>query len=266
MKSSSAERYKNPDDDPRGPYVLSDITSPFIRPSLIYELHGHLPPEGRSWRYTVERLEQMVSEGKIVFSASGRPRLKRYLNEAVQQNEPVPEVPQTQPLEVIIRTAMKAVAAEIARNPNSLQEVEWRDLERALREVFEALGFDTKLTRSGKDGGFDLKLECEKIGQVKTFLVEVKHWVARAKKTGKAVLSSLVDVVASATNCTTGLLLSSSGFTKDVLNGRTEIEQQRVRIGGHSKIVSLCQSYIQSTEGLWFPTSELADVLLEGTH
>lgn len=266
MKNLNTERYRNPDDDPRGPYVLSDITSPFTRPSLIYVFHGHLPPEERSWRYTVERLEQMVAEGRVVFPASGRPRLKRYLSEAVQQVESIPEAPQVPPLEVIIRTAMKAVAAEIARNPSALQEVEWRDLERALREVFEGLGFDTKLTRSGKDGGFDLELKCEKASQVKTFLVEVKHWVARAKKPGKAVLSALVDVVASAANGTTGLLLSSSGFTNDVLSGRTEIEQQRVHIGGHSKIVSLCQSYIQSTEGLWCPTTELADVLLEGTH
>lgn len=266
MKRSSTAKYKNPDYDLRGPYVLADITSPLIRPSLIYEWCGHLPPKGRSWRYTVETLEQMEVEGRIFFPDSGRPKLKRYLSEVVQHDAPLPETPQPSQLEIIVRTAMKAVAAEIARNPRALRQVEWRDLERVLREVFERLGFDTQLTRSGKDGGFDLKLECQQANQARAFLVEVKHWVARAKKPGKAVLAALIDVVASATKGTTGLLLSSSGFTQDVLNGRTEIEQQKVRIGEHSKIVSLCQSYVQSIDGLWCPTSDLADVLLEGTH
>jgi hypothetical protein len=169
-------------------------------------------------------------------------------------------------LEFIVRTAMKAIATEIARNPLCLRDVEWRDLERVLREVFERLGFTTQLTRSGKDGGFDLHLECKEAGETRTFLVEVKHWVGSGKKPGRSILSALVDVVARAASGATGLLLSSSGFTADVLNGRTEVEQQTVRLGGQSKIVSLCQNYLQSAEGLWSPTTELADMLLEGTQ
>lgn len=153
-------RYKNPDNDPRGPYVLSDLTSPFERRSLQYEWHGRLPPPGRSWRYSEEKLQALEAEGRIVYSATGQPRLKRYLNE-VGKEEPTPEVPLTLQLDFIIRTAMKAIARMIAKHPISLQAVEWRDLERVLREVFESLGFTVELTRSGKDGGFDLKLQCK---------------------------------------------------------------------------------------------------------
>ena len=258
-------RYKNPDNDPRGPYFLSDVTSPFERPALQYEWHGQLPPQGRSWRYTKERAAALEVEGRIAFSSSGRPRLKRYLSEAVSKNNVEADAEASSRLEVIVRTAMKAIASEIAKNPRCLRDVEWRDLERVMREVFEQLGFTTELTRSGKDGGFDLRLECKERGETHIFLVEVKHWLASGEKPGSKVLSALVDVVAKAGGKTKGMLVSSSGFTRNVLNGRTEVEQHTVRIAGQNKIVSLCQNYLESVEGIWFPTTELSEMLLEGS-
>lgn len=258
-------RYKNPDNDPRGPYFLADVTSPFDRPTLQYEWHGHMPPQGRSWRYTKERAAELEAEGRIVFPSNGRPRLKRYLSEAASKRNVESDVKTPSRLEVIVRTAMKAIPLEIAKNPKCLREVEWRDLERAMREVFEQLGFETELTRSGKDGGFDLRLECEEDGETQIFLVEVKHWLASGKKPGSEVLSALVDVVAKAGGTTKGLLVSSSGFTGNVLSGRTEVEQHTVRIAGQNKIVSLCQSYLESLEGVWLPTTELSEMLLEGS-
>ncbi|WP_158272496.1 restriction endonuclease [Pseudomonas sp. GV071] len=94
---------------------------------------------------------------------------------------------------------MKAIASEIAKNPRCLRDVEWRDIERVMREVFEQLGFATKLTRSGKDGGFDLQLETIEHGETQVFLVEVKHWLASGKKPGTGTLAALIDVVARAT-------------------------------------------------------------------
>jgi hypothetical protein len=52
----------------------------------------------------------------------------------------------------------KSMLAWLAENPEQLDTVEWRDLERIMRETFEGLGFDTFLTRSTKDGSFDLQL------------------------------------------------------------------------------------------------------------
>ena len=59
----------------------------------------------------------------------------------------------------IIREAMRALASRLAHHPDELKIVEWRDLERILREIFKQIGFETGLTRSGKDGGFDLELK-----------------------------------------------------------------------------------------------------------
>ena len=263
--SAIDRRYKNPDSDPRGAYFLSDVTSPFERPTLQYEWHGQMPPKGRSWRYTKERAAVLEAEGRIAFSSNGRPLLKRYLSEAKSKNDLEANANASSRLEVVVRAAMKAIASEIAKDPRCLRDVEWRDLERVMREVFEQLGFTTELTRSGKDGGFDLRLESKERGETHIFLIEVKHWLASGKRPGSKVLSSLVDVVASAGGKTTGMLLSSSGFTQNILSGRTEVEQHTVRIAGQNKIVSLCQSYLESVEGVWFPTTELSEMLLEGS-
>lgn len=266
QRQINVSRYRNQDNDPRGSYLLTDVTAPFDRPTLQYEWNGKLPRAGRSWRYTKEKAEALTAEGRIVFASTGMPRLKRYLSEIIGEEELEPVITASSGLEFIVRTAMKAIAIAVAKEPAYLRYVEWRDLERVLREVFEKLGFITRLTRSGNDGGFDLELQCTENNTQKIFLVEVKHWAGSGKKPGRAVFRSLFDIVARATSNTTGLLLSSTDFTANLVNGRTEIEQWKVRLGGEAKIVSLCESYLQSEDGVWLPTVELADMLLAGTQ
>jgi hypothetical protein len=144
-------------------------------------------------------------------------------------------------------------------------KVEWRDLERVLREVFEKLGFSTKLTRPSQDGGFDLCLQCWEEGKLRTFLVEIKHWAGSGKRPGRPILNTLFEVVARHDDDATGLLLSSTGFTDSAVMGRTEIERQAIRLGGRDKIVSLCENYVKSASGVWMPATDLGDMLLDGT-
>ena len=40
------------------------------------------PPPGRHWAYTQETIDKMLNEGKIVFTSTGMPRVKRYADEA----------------------------------------------------------------------------------------------------------------------------------------------------------------------------------------
>ena len=70
--------YRNPDNDPKGPYLLADITTPFQRPNLSFEWHGRRPPEHRSWKYDAETLARLEREGRIVIREGGLPRLRRY--------------------------------------------------------------------------------------------------------------------------------------------------------------------------------------------
>ncbi|MBY3323018.1 hypothetical protein HFO02_05205 [Rhizobium laguerreae] len=89
----------------------------------------------------------------------------------------------------IIREAMRAIAERLARAPDEIAMIEWRDMKRVLREIFEGLGFGTALTRSSRDGGFDLSLEIDSAVGRETYLVEVKHWTDQ--KPGRRISANL---------------------------------------------------------------------------
>lgn len=83
-------RYKNPDNDPRGPWTSGDLTAkagPGRRAAQFYSLttpSGRVvtPATGTCWRFTRDRLEQMIAENRIDFGSGNKmPRLKRFLNE-----------------------------------------------------------------------------------------------------------------------------------------------------------------------------------------
>lgn len=165
--------------------------------------------------------------------------------------------------EIIIRTAMQQYAALLAEQPNELLQMEWRDLERVLREVFERLGFGTTLTRPGKDGGFDLELTTTENGESLTFLVEVKHW-DEPNRPGQKVYNSFLEVVVGQ-SATRGLLLSTSGFTNNIFTGITEFQRQRVKLGKGEKIISLCKTFHKLVSGLWVNVDSLSETLFDAT-
>ena len=83
-------RYKNKDNDPRGPWTSGDLTAkagPGRRAAQFYDVtlpSGRTvsPATGTCWRYTRERLDELISQGRIDFGAGDKmPRLKRFLSE-----------------------------------------------------------------------------------------------------------------------------------------------------------------------------------------
>jgi DNA modification methylase len=46
-----------------------------------YEWKGKLPPPGRYWAYSKANMEKLEAEGRIVYSSTGTPMYKRYLDE-----------------------------------------------------------------------------------------------------------------------------------------------------------------------------------------
>ena len=59
-------------------YTLSDCTNPNRnRPNLTYEWNGIV----KVWRWTKDRMQRMHDEGRLVYTSSGAPRYKRYLDE-----------------------------------------------------------------------------------------------------------------------------------------------------------------------------------------
>jgi adenine-specific DNA-methyltransferase len=82
-------RYKNPDNDPRGPWVSADFMAKGYRPNQMYEIKtpsGKVltPRAGSCWRNVEPVYRQLVSEGRIWFGKDGDsvPRKKTYLNES----------------------------------------------------------------------------------------------------------------------------------------------------------------------------------------
>lgn len=183
-------------------------------------------------------------------------------NWIVRENE-IPPV-QLSRTELILTTAMRELALAIAGHPEELWKVEWRELEKLLREAFDGIGYESQLTRPAKDGGFDLELTAWDNGEKQTYLVEVKHWTTN--KPGKSAVKKLIGVTASK-SATGSLLLSSSGFTSTAYEGWTEYEKpERIRLGSGEKIVSLCKLYKRTSKPFWVPIDTPLETLFEGTR
>ncbi len=82
-------RYRNPDNDPRGPWLQGDNgTAKSGGESLLYPItlpSGRVvtPPKGNYWRFSKENFERSRQEGRVYFGANGdgMPLIKRYLTE-----------------------------------------------------------------------------------------------------------------------------------------------------------------------------------------
>jgi len=88
LSESQRKEYKNPDKDPRGPWVSRDFAAQGYRPNQMYEIltpggARHFPPEGSCWKNTEERFLRQLDEGRFYFGKDGNgvPRRKKFLSE-----------------------------------------------------------------------------------------------------------------------------------------------------------------------------------------
>lgn len=84
-------RYKNPDNDKRGPWqsVSLNVQAGHAVKSQFYELVSpngkiHNPPKGRCWVYNKDKMNDLIKDGRIWFGNEGNgvPRLKKFLSES----------------------------------------------------------------------------------------------------------------------------------------------------------------------------------------
>lgn len=86
------EKYKNPDNDPRGPWAsidLSGLANASQRPNLHFDIIdpktgiAYPPNPNRGWSKSRETIDRMIKEDRILFppKPSGRPREKKFLSE-----------------------------------------------------------------------------------------------------------------------------------------------------------------------------------------
>ncbi|MEW5911303.1 MAG: DNA methyltransferase [Thermodesulfobacteriota bacterium] len=74
--------YRNVEEKTGRRYNKADLTAARPGGDTKYRWKGVLPPEGRYWAYSKKNMEKLEKEGRIVYSSSGRPYMKRYLDES----------------------------------------------------------------------------------------------------------------------------------------------------------------------------------------
>lgn len=85
------ERYKNPDNDPRGVWQSDNLSVKTYNEKCDYPIitpsgRKVMPPEGYCWRLSKERFKEYISDNRIWFGKDGNntPRIKRFLSEVKQ--------------------------------------------------------------------------------------------------------------------------------------------------------------------------------------
>ena len=164
---------------------------------------------------------------------------------------------------IYIKQLSRKLIELVAKRPDSLKEMEWRDLERVVSELFEGLGFKTTLTPSSKDGGKDVILECTIDDIQKSFVIEIKHWRS-GQRVGQKTVKEFTKIIINEKR-DKGLFLSTYGFSNNFYESLSETEKTIVRFGEQEKIVELCRTYEKISNGIWNPISTLEDILFENT-
>ncbi len=90
------KRYKNMDNDPRGPWKSSDLSVKTYSQDYDYPIEtpgGRIvnPPQGRCWRTSKENFQKLVEDNRIWFGVKGNnvPSIKRFLSEVQDGIVPV---------------------------------------------------------------------------------------------------------------------------------------------------------------------------------
>ena len=85
------DRYKNPDNDPRGVWKSADFTQFGPTPNCVYEIETpngskYYPPEGKRWITTYDKYLKLREDNRLWFGMDGGniPSQKRYLSEVKQ--------------------------------------------------------------------------------------------------------------------------------------------------------------------------------------
>ena len=94
--SDALDRYKNPDNDPRGPWKSADATVGPVVNDKLYPItlpSGRVvyPSSGRCWLYTEARFKEMVADNRVWFGADGNsvPAIKKFASEVKQTMTPM---------------------------------------------------------------------------------------------------------------------------------------------------------------------------------
>lgn len=88
LSADQQSKFKNPDNDPKGPWTSTDFTAQGWRPNQMYKIttpsgQTYEPPQGRCWGNIEANYRALLADGRMYFGkdGNGRPRVKTYLYE-----------------------------------------------------------------------------------------------------------------------------------------------------------------------------------------
>lgn len=94
--AESDARYKNPNNDPHGPWTSDNMTVKSYSANYDYPIRTpngtiYYPPAGRCWFTSKERMQKLIENGAVWFGNNGgnMPRIKRYLSDVQQGMTPI---------------------------------------------------------------------------------------------------------------------------------------------------------------------------------
>ncbi|MGL2868993.1 site-specific DNA-methyltransferase [Helicobacter pylori] len=205
----SAKRYTNADNDERGVWQSSDLSvGPAVERNIYPIFNPHtkqeiLPPHGRSWVYSQERLQELIADDRIFFpkNGNGMPRYKRFLNEVKQGVTPMSlwtyqEVGHTQDAKREIKEIFDGQALFETPKPKALLK---RILEISTQENDLVLDF---FAGSGTTAHAVMELNAEDKGNREFILVQIDEEIKEDKSAYdfcKNVLKSAKPVISDIT-------------------------------------------------------------------
>lgn len=154
-----------------------------------------------------------------------------------------------------------SLAKTISDDPDQIDSIEWRDLERLVAITFSDLGFDVELTPGSNDGGKDIVITQKSDCGSRSYFVEIKHWKTKA---GLGPVMEFLHVVVR-NKQSGGLFLSTNGFTSNVVESLTQLDRRIVRLGTKQKIITMCKNYVRMRNGVWKSPQDIEDVLFDDT-
>ncbi|MFP5953428.1 site-specific DNA-methyltransferase [Helicobacter pylori] len=201
----SAKRYTNADNDERGVWQSSDLSvGPAVERNIYpifnpYTKQEILPPHGRSWVYSQERLQELIADNRIFFpkNGNGMPRYKRFLNEVKQGVTPMSlwtyqEVGHTQDAKREIKEIFDGQALFDTPKPKALLK---RILEISTQENDIILDF---FAGSGTTAHAVMELNAEDKGNREFILVQIDEEIKEEIKEDKSAYDFCKNVLKSA--------------------------------------------------------------------
>lgn len=199
LSEADAENYKNPDNDPRGPWASSDFTAQGYRPNQMYEITTpggakYTPPEGRCWKNVESEFLKQCEEGRMWFGKDGMgiPRRKTYLSEREGKNVwtwwPNSEVGHTQ-----------EATQEVKNLFSGHQYFDYPKPVRLIKKLIQIGTHDDSIVMdffsgSGTTAHALMALNSEDVGKRKFILVQLPEIVEKDSDAGKAGFKTICDI------------------------------------------------------------------------